>query len=102
MPPHLRKQQEQQIQPNGVVPAVKKTETNNEVTKDAKVKPPEDIKPTTKSAQPATNPTSPSSSIPKIPPFAPSPSSLSSYRIPEHISLQIPRVRIISFMNFFC
>ncbi|CAG8493176.1 3224_t:CDS:10, partial [Cetraspora pellucida] len=93
MPPHLRKQQEQQIQPNGVAPAVKKTETNNEVTKDAKVKPPEDIKPITKSAQPATNPTSPSSSIPKIPPFAPSPSSLSSYRIPEHVmaSLQIPR-----------
>ncbi|CAG8529763.1 15468_t:CDS:10, partial [Racocetra fulgida] len=93
MPPHLRKQQEQQIQQNGVTPAVKKTETNNEVTKDAKVKPPEDIKPTTKSAQPATNPTSPSSSIPKIPPFTPSPSSLSSYRIPEHVmaSLQIPR-----------
>ncbi|CAG8561788.1 37099_t:CDS:10, partial [Racocetra persica] len=92
MPPHLRKQQEQ-IQQNGVTPAVKKTETNSEVIKDAKVKPPEDIKPPTKSAQPATNPTSPSSSIPKIPPFTPSPSSLSSYRIPEHVmaSLQLPR-----------
>ncbi|CAG8554065.1 14176_t:CDS:10, partial [Gigaspora rosea] len=90
-PPHLRKQQEQPIQPNGVASAVKKVEQNNDVTKDAKVKPPEDPKPTTKPAQPATIPTSPSSSIQKIPPF--SPSSLSSYRIPEHVmaSIQLPR-----------
>ncbi|CAG8493528.1 1861_t:CDS:10, partial [Scutellospora calospora] len=83
-PPHLRKQQEQQSQPNGVVPTVKKPETNTEVAKEAKVKPPEDLKPITKPVQPAT--ISPSSSIPKIPP-------LSSYRIPEHVmaTLHIPR-----------
>ncbi|CAG8468745.1 9326_t:CDS:10 [Dentiscutata heterogama] len=86
-PPHLRKQQEQPIQPNGVASAVKKVEQNNEVAKDTKVKPPEDPKPTTKPAQPTTIPTSPSSSIPK------STSSLSNYRIPEHVmaSLQFPR-----------
>ncbi|CAG8514546.1 7654_t:CDS:10 [Dentiscutata erythropus] len=86
-PPHLRKQQEQPIQPNGVASAVKKVEQNNEVAKDTKVKPPEDPKPKTKPAQPTTIPASPTSSIPK------STSSLSNYRIPEHVmaSLQFPR-----------